>query len=308
MYKDNECFLSLPLEVVMTNSVIRDIDVALLRTFVSVVEAGTMTGAANAQNLTQAAVSQQMKRLEELFDDQLFDRSSKRVQLTSSGQRLLAHAKRMVSLNDEIWTTMTAPAFEGEIHMGVPHDIFKPFMPAILRSFNEAWPRINLILHSNPTTHLHEKLGAGELDIILTTESFAGKEMLLADRLVWAGMKGGQAHMQTPLPMALGHDECAFKSVAMDALSEVGIEWQLSCHVGSADPIIALLEADLGVAPFMASTVPHGLEIISGNSRLPNLRPFYINMYLKPGQSDPAVLELAQHVRDAFDARHQIAA
>ena len=292
----------------MINTVIRDIDVALLRTFVSVVEAGTMTGAANAQHLTQAAVSQQIKRLEELFDEQLFDRSLRRVQLTSSGQRLLAHAKRMVSLNDEIWTTMTAPSFEGEIHMGIPHDIFKPFMPPILKSFNEAWPRINLVLHSSATSNLHELLQAGEVDLILTTESTPGKEMLLADSLVWAGMRGGQAHRQSPLPMALGHDECAFKGIALEALSEVGIEWKLSCHVGSHDPIIALLEADLGVAPFMASTVPGDLEIISGNSRLPKLCPFYINMYLKPGQSDPAILELAEHVRDGFASRHRKAA
>ena len=194
MYNENECYLSVPLEIVMKHLLIRDIDVALLRTFVSVVDAGTMTGAANAQNLTQAAVSQQMKRLEELFDEELFDRSLRRVQLTSSGQRLLIHAKRMVSLNDEIWTTMTAPTFEGEIHMGVPHDIFKPFMPPILRSFNEAWPRVNLVLHSCPTSNLHELLQAGDLDLILTTEINPGKEMLLADNLVWAGMRGGQAY------------------------------------------------------------------------------------------------------------------
>ena len=203
---------------------------------------------------------------------------------------------------------MMAPTFEGEIHMGVPHDIFKPFMPPILRAFNEAWPRINLVLHSSPTTSLLDSLRVGDLDLILTTEPTPGKEMLLADSLVWAGMRSGQAHMQTPLPMALGHDECAFKGVAMEALSEVGIEWKLSCHVGSHDPIIALLEADLGVAPFMASTVPADLEIISGNSRLPKLCPFYINMHLKPGQNSPAVLELAEHVRKAFASHHQIAA
>lgn len=267
-----------------------------------------MTGAANAQNLTQAAVSQQMKRLEELFGEQLFDRTSRRVQLTSSGQRLLVHAKRMVSLNDEIWTTMTAPTYEGEVHMGVPHDIFKPFMPSILRSFNESWPKINLVLHSHPTSTLLELLQIGDIDLILTTESKPGKEMLLADSLVWTGMRGGRAHELTPLPMALGHDDCAFKSFAMEALSKVGIDWRLSCHVGSNDPIIALLEADLGVAPFMSSTVPEGLEIISSSSRLPKLCPFYINMYLKPGQSNPAVLELAQHVRNGFARRHQKAA
>ena len=53
----------------------RDIDIGLLRAFVAVVETGSVTGAAALLNLTQAAVSQQLKRLEELFGTALFERS-----------------------------------------------------------------------------------------------------------------------------------------------------------------------------------------------------------------------------------------
>lgn len=292
----------------MNSNLLRDIDVTLLRTFVAVVETGGMTRAAAVQNLTQAAVSQQIKRLEELFELQVFDRSHKRLRLTPSGEKLLSHARRMVSLNDEIWASLTAPAYEGEIAMGVPHDIFKPFMPGILRSFNQAWPRINLTLHSSPTSELLDKLENGELDLILTTERIRGRDMLMADSLVWAGMKGGHAFRQNPLPVALGHDLCAFRDVAIEALGSKGIDWKLSCHVGSHDPILALLEADLGIAPFMAKTVPADLEIIPESSGLPHLPPFYINMYLRHGQGNPAVLELAQHVRNGFAGRLDTAA
>ena len=263
----------------MINNPVRDIDITLLRTFVSVVESRSMTQAARAQHLTQAAVSQQMKRLEELFDQIVFDRSQKQLELTTAGERLLSHAKRMVALNDEIWATMMSPSYEGEINMGVPHDIFKPFMPTILRSFNQAWPKINLILHSTATSLLHEGLEQGVLDLILTTEKNPGDDMLMADRLVWAGMRGGQAFRQTPLPVALGHEHCAFRSAALQALSDIGRSWKLTCHVGSNDPIVALLEADLGVAPFMAKTVPSELEIVPEEKGLPSLPPFYINMF-----------------------------
>jgi len=83
------------------------------------------------------------------------------------GQGLLPHAKRMVSINDEIWSNMTAPKFDGEVNMGVPHDIFKPFMPAILRSFSRSCPNVNLVLHSSATSSLLEQLHAGELDVVL---------------------------------------------------------------------------------------------------------------------------------------------
>jgi len=131
--------------------------------------------------------------------------------------------------------------------------------------------------------------------------------MLLADSLVWAGMKDRQAFSQKPIPVALGHDECAFKNYALEALSAAGIDWKLSCHVGSNDPIVALREADLGIAPFLAHTVPEGLEIIPMD-RLPSLPPFYINMYLKPGTSGPSTLELANHIRTEFAGRYAKAA
>ena len=53
----------------------RNIDVGLLRAFVAVAETGSVTRAAHLLNLTQAAVSQQFKRLEELFGVELFDRA-----------------------------------------------------------------------------------------------------------------------------------------------------------------------------------------------------------------------------------------
>ena len=81
----------------------RDIDIALLRAFVAVVETGSVTGAAALLNLTQAAVSQQLKRLEELFGTELFERHHKRLVLKPNGERLIAHAHRLIALNDEVW-------------------------------------------------------------------------------------------------------------------------------------------------------------------------------------------------------------
>jgi len=96
----------------------RDIDISLLRAFLAVVETGSVTKAAGTLNLTQAAVSQQIKRLEELFDTSLFSRANRRLNPTASGERLVAHARRLIALNDEIWTLMRAPEFEGEVRLG----------------------------------------------------------------------------------------------------------------------------------------------------------------------------------------------
>jgi DNA-binding transcriptional LysR family regulator len=91
----------------------RDIDVGLLRAFAAVAETGGVTSAARLLNLTQAAVSQQIRRLEEFFSLTLFDRQQRRLELTPTGERLLAYAQRILALNDEIWGVMSSPDFEG---------------------------------------------------------------------------------------------------------------------------------------------------------------------------------------------------
>ena len=92
---------------------LRNIDVALARAFVATAETGGMTAAGRLLNLTQGAVSQQIKRLEELLQKELFSRDHRQLSLTPEGERLLLHARRLIALNDEIWGLMSAPGFEG---------------------------------------------------------------------------------------------------------------------------------------------------------------------------------------------------
>ncbi len=172
-----------------------NLDTALLRAFVTVAETGGMTKAAAILHLTQAAVSQQVKRLEESLGCPLFSRDRGRMSLTQAGERLLARAQRMLALNDEIWTTMTAPEFEGEVRLGVPHDIVGPFLAPILRAFGRDWPRVRVTLETTTSRLLREALARNELDLCLTTELDCGEggEVLFSDALLWVGAVGGTA-------------------------------------------------------------------------------------------------------------------
>jgi len=69
----------------------------------AVAETGGMTSAGQMLNLTQAAISQQVKRLEDLFQVQLFERDKRTVHLTTDGERLLPLAQRMLETNDQVW-------------------------------------------------------------------------------------------------------------------------------------------------------------------------------------------------------------
>ncbi len=287
-----------------------NIDTALLRAFVAVAETGGMTSAGRLLNLTQAAVSQQIKRLEDSFREPLFERDRRRIRLTPRGERLLVHAQRLLALNDEIWGLMTSPEFEGEVRLGAPHDIVGPFLPPILKSFDQAWPRVRVSLVCSTTPLLLEALEHGKVDLTLTTERTCepGAEVLLPDQLVWVGARDGRARAQKPLPVSIGDQTCAFRDAAIKALAKAGRDWRPVCELSNMEPLCATLLADLAIAPLLASTVPDNLEAIKPDIELPALPTYYINLHLpKAGASDIAI-ELANHIRARFAARYPRAA
>jgi DNA-binding transcriptional LysR family regulator len=282
----------------------RDIDTALLRAFIAVVETGSVTAAAALLNLTQAAVSQQIRRLEELFGTQLFERHHKRLALRPDGERLLTHAHKLIALNDEVWGAMSAPAYEGEVRLGVPHDIVGPYLPPILNRFDRAWPRVRVSLKCTTTPQLLELLRKGEIDLTLTTEQRCGAsgETLLEDDLVWAGARNGTAHKRDPLPVSLGDEKCEFRPVVLKALRGAGRDWRPVCEVSSMEPLLASIEADLGVAALLRTTIPKYLQLIDRDRRLPRLPKFLINMYLPPARQSEIAIELARNIRQEFEA------
>jgi DNA-binding transcriptional LysR family regulator len=281
----------------------RDIDVGLLRAFVAVVETGSVTDAASLLNLTQAAVSQQVKRLEELFGTELFERHHKRLTLRPNGERLIAHAQRVISLNDEVWGAMSAPAYEGEVRVGVPTDIVGSFVPPILKRFDKAWPRVRVELKCSTTPLLLEALRQGSVDLTLTTERTcrAHGETLLEDDLVWAGAINGAAHRRDPLPVSLGRETCEFRPSVLKALREAGRDWRPVSEAGM-DALKASLDADIAVGPFLRRTIPDYLQAVD-DPRLPRLPRFLINMYLPVARQSDIATELARHIRQEFASR-----
>jgi DNA-binding transcriptional LysR family regulator len=286
--------------------VTRNIDIGLLRAFLAVVETGSVTRAAQLLNLTQAAVSQQVTRLEDLFGVELFDRANRAMRTTPAGERLIAHARQMLTHNDLIWGLMSEPQFEGEVRVGVPQDLVQPDIPPILRRFDRAWPRVEVSLTAGVTSDLLQALDRGELDLTLTTEKACPEhaELLLCDPLVWVGAIGGEAHRRRPLPVALGGPSCAFRQAVVAALAAIGCDWRPMCEVSILDALKATLYADTAVAPMLLSVVPDGLAVLDAEAGLPDLPPFCINLHMRRAGRPAVADEFAQFVRQEFASRY----
>jgi DNA-binding transcriptional LysR family regulator len=282
----------------------RHLDLSLLRTFVAVAETTSATRAADRVHLTQAAVSQQIKRLEEGLGQPLFDRDQRRFRLTATGERLVVQARRILSLNDEILGGLTDPEADGEVTLGVPHDLLRPLLPPVLRRYREAWPRFTVRFLSTTTSRLRAAYDRGEVDLCLTTELDRpnGSELLFPDRLVWVGAPGGLAWLQRPLPVALGDDSCAFRDPTLEALRSAGREWRTVCEWSDIGPIQAVCEADTGVAALLCSAIPEGLVVVPQEAELPPLPIFNVNLYPPRGDAGRAAHELARLLRQSLIA------
>ncbi|RUX45634.1 LysR family transcriptional regulator [Mesorhizobium sp. M7A.F.Ca.US.014.04.1.1] len=288
---------------------IRNLDMALIRTFITVADKASMTAAANALHLTQGAVSQQVKRLEEAFGSSLFERDRRGLRLTRAGEQLFGRGKRLLALDDEIWAEMAGSPGAGQVRLGVPSDLVGTLLAPVLKTYAETYPQVEISLVCASSPELTAALAAGTIDLAVIEECAgpSAGECLVVDRLVWVGAKGGVARAKRPLPVSIVADTCAFRPAVLAALGEHGLEWRTVFENGNIDATTATVRSDLAVTTWLASTVPADLDILRSESGLPPLPNFAINLHLPRHGVGPAAQEFARHIREGL-ARRPVAA
>lgn len=266
----------------------RNLDITTLRSFVAVAENGGVTRAAGFLHLTQSAVSMQLKRLEETLGLDLLDRSGRGIALTASGEQLLGYAHRILELNDEAWGRLTSKEYEGEITLGVPHDIIYPYIPQVLRRFAAVFPRMQVRLISAPTRQLRDMFGRGQCDVIVTTEEKPGPggEVLVRLPLVWVGAPEGAAWKRDPLPVAFCSN-CIFRSDVLRRLDQSDAVWNMAVESDLDNAVEAMVSADLAITAVIQGVYPRQTAPIEHGGVLPDPGETHIIMYMQ--HSDDAV-------------------
>ncbi len=284
----------------MPCNTIRNLDIATLRSFVTVAELGGVTRAAERLNLTQSAVSMQLKRLEMALDQQLVERAGRGVCLTREGEQLLGYGRRILTLNDEAWQRMTHHAFEGRVRFGVPEDLVLPFVSPVMRDFAADFPRVRISLTSSITRKLIEQFDEGRLDVILTTEPVdtGTGECLYRGPLQWSVGRGSLIWKQRPLPLAAKVD-CIFLPVMLAAPERAGIQCESPYEANHWRDLEAFVRAGLAIESNMSFVLDRDRDRVPvpEDSGLPPLPDFGIFLYIREGAPDLA-LQFAGIVRD----------
>jgi DNA-binding transcriptional LysR family regulator len=279
----------------------RNLDLAALRSFVTVADVGGVTRAAGYLNLTQSAVSMQIKRLEDSLGLQLFLRAARKLALSAEGEQLLSYGRRMLALNDEALSRFSSSAFSGAIRLGVPHDVVYPVIPGILRRMAQAYPMVQVNLVSSFTVLMKEAFTKGEFDVILTTEERPdpGAEVLSSRPLVWVGAPGGNAWQRRPLRLGF-KDNCIFRPTAQAALDRAGISWDMATGGESEQAVEATVAADLAISARMTGSIPDGTEVIAADNQLPSLGEMKLALYQANFRKDEAMDMLMSELRCGY--------
>jgi DNA-binding transcriptional LysR family regulator len=279
----------------------RNLDLSALRSVVTVADVGGVTRAAGYLNLTQSAVSMQIKRLEESLGTSIFLRAARKLALSPEGEQLVSYGRRMLALNDEALSLLSSSACEGEIRLGVPHDVVYPVIPGILRRMAQAYPRVRINLVSSFTLLMKQDFANGALDVMLTTEEAPDptSEVLSSRGLVWVGAPDGNAWQRRPLRLGF-KDTCIFRGRAQAALEAAGIPWEMATGGESEQAVEATVAADLAVSVRLQGSIPEGMVPITGENQLPSVGEMKLALYRNARRADEAVELLSSELRCAY--------
>ncbi|WP_410217638.1 LysR family transcriptional regulator, partial [Paracoccus sp. (in: a-proteobacteria)] len=173
----------------------RNLDIATLRSLQAVAEYGAVTRAAESLNMTQSALSMQMKRLEDLFGRPMLEKAGRGVVLSEFAQDVLGESRKLVAQNDAILARFTGERPQMRLRIGLTSDWLFTKVAEAVRVFRLDHPRTEMIINDGRSKDLRAQMKQGEHDVILTTEFDAppGAIHLAKVDLAWFGAIGGEA-------------------------------------------------------------------------------------------------------------------
>jgi DNA-binding transcriptional LysR family regulator len=275
------------------------LEIDLLRSFVVVADVRALSRAANRVGRTQSALSQQMKRLEEIVDQPLLQRTGRGVVLTNPGERLLIHAQRILRLHDEAMADLSGKGLSGTIRFGCPDDYAAVFLPHLLRQFSIQHPHAQVEVICAPTPRLREHLDMHALDLAMISlrEDAADADIIRREPLVWVGSPGLESAHFEPLPLALSDPDTLDHVAACEALQSAGRAYRIAYASSSLAGLTALVRSGQAFAVVTQTAVAPDLCILTGDAGLPPLPTIGIALKFERVRPPLLIAAFAEHIR-----------
>jgi DNA-binding transcriptional LysR family regulator len=239
----------------------RSLNLDQLRTLIEVVELGSFSAAARRLNLTQPAVSQQIRELERRFGVRLIERMGKHVHVTAPGRELVGAARSIFHSCDLAETAMRRfrDGWIGRVRIGTTNTAMTYLLPPILRRLRLDHPGIDLLVTNMPTRESIEQIIQNKIDLGLVTLPVEGGKQLKVTQLRPQTLVAILPGSTRDVPDEVTPDYAAHQSLLIEhangAVHGLVMEW-LSAHMplraamqlGTIEALKTAVESNLGMA------------------------------------------------------------
>lgn len=249
------------------------------RAFVTVVECGSFSTAAQRLLRTQSALTHQIRRMEEILGERLLLRTRGHFTgLTEEGARFLPRARGVLGMVETARRSVGQRALTGRVRVGVMDDFDIRWLIKLIGRFEAQHPGVETSTVSDLSVRLEERLASGEIDLALVKRlsdtNNPPARVLRVERLRW--VCGDQTTWEGlgPAPLVLFHHGCVYRGRVFDLLASKGIPSRIAYEGHSYANVRTAVAAGLGFAALPEGQINGGVQAyapMSPASDLPDL-------------------------------------
>ena len=276
----------------------------LLRAFVSIIDLGGYTRAADALGRTQPAVSLQMKRLEELLDAKLLAHEGRELKLTEEGEALAVYARQLLRLNDEAVARLMGRQAKGQLRVGLPTDFSVAFLQEAIAVFMGAQEKVTMSITCDLSRKLLDLLHADELDIAIALLAREKNPYLVRsweERPIWAVARDLTLNRQQPVPLVTHPEGCEYRRRMTAALRSEGRDWRVAYTTPDIGGLQRAVSSGMGVTALTRKTLLPDLRVLSARDGFPVMEPIRIGLFYKHQRLSGAGLMLVDQLIARMD-------
>lgn len=227
------------------------LDVESLRTYLAVLDHGSMTGAARSLHLTQSAVSWKIKRLEERIGRPMLIRSGRSIRPSRDGRALAEEARAIVEAHDRAVARLDRSALSGRVRLGSNEEIVASRLVSVLGTFNQVHPDAWVEVVVDNSIDLANAVDHGDLDVavlqVTADEVRPDDTVLWVEDLVWVTSRT-VPYEGDEIPLVTFGESCNYRAIGEPLLDAAGIDHWVAFAGQTSAGVKAAVEVGLGVA------------------------------------------------------------
>lgn len=274
------------------------LDVVPLRSFLAIASCGGFHRAAAALHLSQSAVSQHVRRLEQVIGAPLVERNGRLMAFTPRGEILLSEARRILDVHDEVLRSVRVPHETDTLVLGSTEHGAEQMLPEIIASLQRAAPGTEVRLRLDRTARVTDALEAGRLDLAVILEIGTASPAQPKLRLGWFASPEWTVASGDSVPLVQFDPPCVMRPAVLELMAASGRPFHTVVEVG--DLAGGQSAARSGLGAILLPVVDRGLEGLRPVLDLPEPPPVRMRVLGRDGVSARIVRVVQEAVDTAF--------